>query len=189
MDMRFSVLSLVTLSLLAGCMEPGSDPAPSSSYPALQDNEVRGLTDEEIAGLRSGSGMGYALPAELNGYPGPKHVLEFAAELGLNASQREETTALRADMLEAATSTGEALIHAYAALDQDFRSQSIDEETLRAHTTTIGRLEGELRAIHMEAHLAMMTILTHDQVLRYSELRGYEAAAHGEHDHDDMSDA
>ena len=32
--------------------------------------------------------MGLALAGELNGYPGPKHVLELAAELDLSEDQR-----------------------------------------------------------------------------------------------------
>ena len=144
---------------------------------------MRGLTPEQIAGLRAGDGMGYALPAELNGYPGPKHVLELADELDLNASQKERTSHLRSGMLEEAMSTGEALIAAYEALDEEFRSNEIDEEQLRIHTETIGRLEGELRAIHMSAHLEMMTVLTHAQIAEYSQLRGYGEAAHTSHGH------
>lgn len=38
--------------------------------------------------------MGLALPAELNGYPGPLHTLEHADELGLTFEQRARTKAL-----------------------------------------------------------------------------------------------
>jgi hypothetical protein len=37
--------------------------------------------------LLSGQGSGFAKPAELNGYPGPAHVLELAGPLGLDAPQ------------------------------------------------------------------------------------------------------
>lgn len=181
---RFSiVLCLVTSIALSGCVDRANDEHPSSSYPGLQESEVRGLTPEEIAGLRNGDGMGYALPAELNGYPGPKHVLELADELELNESQRRSTTEIRAGMLEAAKRTGTDLVEAYEALDAEFRSQNIDAERLRNHTARIGSLDGELRSIHMEAHLAMMRVLTHMQILEYSELRGYRSGGHGQHDH------
>jgi hypothetical protein len=54
-------------------------PTPSP-YAGQQGSSVRGLTDEEIADLRTGSGMGLARPAELNSYPGPRHVLDLADE-------------------------------------------------------------------------------------------------------------
>ncbi len=183
MRTRTAVLVLVMLSGLAGCFDRVNEEHPSASYPQLQESEVRGLTPEQIEGLRNGDGMGYALPAELNGYPGPKHVLESADDLGLNESQREATAKIRAEMLEKAKATGAALVSAYESLDQEFRSQDIDADRLRNHTEQIGTLEGELRAIHMQAHLEMMTVLTHAQILQYSELRGYQSGGHADHAH------
>lgn len=178
-----AVLFLVLLSVMAGCFDRATDEHPSSSYPQLQESEVRGLSLEQIEGLRNGDGMGYALPAELNGYPGPKHVLELADELELNGSQRQATAEIRAQMLERAKATGVELVSAYESLDQEFRSQGIDAERLRNHTERIGSLEGALRSIHMEAHLAMMTVLTHAQILEYADLRGYGSGGHSEHAH------
>lgn len=183
MRARLAVPLLVILVLSAGCFDRANEEQASSSYPQLQESEVRGLTPQQIAGLRSGDGMGYALPAELNGYPGPKHVLELADDLELNASQRQATSAIRATMLGEAKATGAKLIDAYEALDAEFRSKEIDAERLRVHTDEIGALEGSLRAIHMEAHLAMMGVLTHAQILEYSELRGYESGGHDAHAH------
>jgi hypothetical protein len=37
--------------------------------------------------------MGLALPAELNGYPGPIHVLELSDKLGLSAEQKSRIEA------------------------------------------------------------------------------------------------
>jgi hypothetical protein len=45
------------------------------------------LSDEQIADLRAGRGMALALTAELNGYPGPLHVLDLADQLALTATQ------------------------------------------------------------------------------------------------------
>ena len=39
------------------------------------------------ADLRAGRGMGLALAAELNGYPGPSHLLELSDRLGLTSDQ------------------------------------------------------------------------------------------------------
>lgn len=178
-----AVLVIVMLIVLAGCFDRANEELPRGSYPELQESEVRGLTPEQIEGLRNGDGMGYALPAELNGYPGPKHVLEFADDLGLNESQREATEQIRADMLGKAKTTGAELVSAYESLDQEFRSQGIDADRLRNLTAEIGTLEGGLRAIHMEAHLHMMTVLTHAQILQYSQLRGYQSDGHSDHGH------
>ena len=41
-----------------------------------------------VADLKAGRGMGLALAAELNGYPGPSHVLELADKLKLSAEDK-----------------------------------------------------------------------------------------------------
>ena len=46
-----------------------------SPYAGMQARPVKALSDQQIADLKAGRGMGLALPAELNGYPGPSHVL------------------------------------------------------------------------------------------------------------------
>ena len=46
------------------------------------------LSDEDVQGFLDGRGMGLAKSAELNGHPGPMHVLELAEELKLTAEQR-----------------------------------------------------------------------------------------------------
>ena len=51
---------------------------------------MKSLSDQQLSDLRAGRGMGMALPAELNGYPGPVHVLELADALGLTPEQREK---------------------------------------------------------------------------------------------------
>ena len=48
------------------------------------------LSPEDIQGLLEGRGMGLAKAAELNSYPGPKHVLEMADALELTPEQRAE---------------------------------------------------------------------------------------------------
>ncbi len=48
---------------------------------------IRSLTPEEIRQIEQGEGAGFAKPAELNGLPGPRHVLDLAHELDLSADQ------------------------------------------------------------------------------------------------------
>src|SRR5258708_7085156 len=57
-------------------------------YAGLEGRSIKALSEQQIADLQAGRGMGLALAAELNGYPGPMHVLEFADSLGLSDQQR-----------------------------------------------------------------------------------------------------
>ena len=52
-------------------------------YAGFNMRPIKALSDQQIADLRAGRGMGLALAAELNGYPGPSHVLELAKSLAL----------------------------------------------------------------------------------------------------------
>ena len=47
------------------------------------------------------------------------------------------------------------------------------EEALSAAVAKIARLQGELRTIHLRAHLATRDTLTRHQILEYDRLRGY----------------
>ena len=53
---------------------------PETPYAGQQTRTIKALSDDEIAALRNGEGMGMAKAAELNGYPGPIHVLSLAAQ-------------------------------------------------------------------------------------------------------------
>ena len=70
-----------------------------SPYVELRAREIKALSPQEIEDLRSGSGMGLALPAELNGFPGPRHVLELADEIELDADQRARIQAVGPEQL------------------------------------------------------------------------------------------
>lgn len=54
--------------------------------------------------------MGLALAAELNGYPGPSHVLELADELDLSSDQRGQVQRLFDSMKAEAVPLGSKLI-------------------------------------------------------------------------------
>jgi hypothetical protein len=60
---------------------------PPSPYSGMETRSVKALS-EQIADLEAGRWMGLALAAELNGYPGPTHVLELAEALTLTSKQR-----------------------------------------------------------------------------------------------------
>ncbi len=147
-------------------------------YAEHEARQIGSMSDERIAGLRSGAGLGYAQAAELNGWPGPLHVLQIADELGLDASTRAKIEAIYADMRANAIRLGEALISAETRLDALFDGQPSAEKVSEA-AQEIGRIEAELRALHLYAHLATTPLLTHHQRMIYARARGYR----GGHDH------
>ncbi|NOG73630.1 Spy/CpxP family protein refolding chaperone [Roseicella sp. DB1501] len=146
-------------------------------YAGLQVRPVKSLSDQQLSDLRAGRGMGMALPAELNGYPGPVHVLELADALGLTPEQRDRVRALREAMTAEAVPLGKRLIVEEAALDRGFAARTVTPTSLEAATSAIGQTQARLRAAHLRYHLAMMDLLTPEQVRRYGELRGYGSAA------------
>jgi Spy/CpxP family protein refolding chaperone len=137
-------------------------------YAGLQQRAVKALSDEQIADLRAGRGMGLALAAELNGYPGPLHVLELADRLALSVEQRRHVERLYAAMKAEAIPIGDRLIAHEMALDRQFADRKII-----ALTAQIGETQGELRATHLKYHLFTAELLTPEQAHRYAELRGY----------------
>lgn len=153
----------------------------SSPYAGEESREIKALSKSEIDGLLAGKGMGYGKAAELNGYPGPAHVLELGDELSLTASQRQETEIVFAQMETAAKALGADLVAAERALDQAFRSKKIDESSLSELVKNIGDAESRLRVVHLRAHLQQTEILNDQQISKYMALRGYSRAGHGNH--------
>ena len=171
------VLFTAVLILAAGTSFAQS-PQP---YAGMQTRPPKALSSEELADLRKGRGMGLALAGELNGYPGPRHVLELAKELNLTDAQRARTQQLFDSMKAEAVPLGQQLIAAETELDRQFSGRTITGANLAAATATIGATQGELRAAHLKYHLVMMDVLTPEQIRRYGELRGYGDAVPAGH--------
>jgi hypothetical protein len=150
-------------------------------YAGMQTRSVKSLSDEQIADLRAGRGMGLALTAELNGYPGPSHVLEHADALNLTAEQRAGVTRLFETMKAEAIPIGLQLLAQEADLDRQFADRTITTERLAAAIAAIGEVQSRLRATHLKFHLLTPAILTASQMRRYAELRGYAGGGHGHH--------
>ena len=170
-------LSLALLAAFAGmtaavAQHAGQHP-PATPYAGLHKRAVKALSDEQIGDLRAGRGMGLALPAELNGYPGPVHVLELGEGIGLSAEQRARVEALHAAMRAEAIPLGERLIAQETDLDRLFAEKRITPANLEAATQAIGATQAALRAAHLRYHLSTLDVLTPRQVHRYRELRGY----------------
>lgn len=176
--MTRTIIVFSAVLILAAGTSLAQSPQP---YAGIQNRPVKALSDEQLDDLKAGRGMGLALAGELNGYPGPKHVLELTRELNLSDAQRVRTQQLFDDMKTEAIPLGEQLIAAEIDLDRQFSSRTITPTSLAAATATIGATQGTLRATHLKYHLAMVNVLTPEQIARYGELRGYGAAAPSGH--------
>ena len=152
-------------------------------YAGQQSRPIKALSDDDIAALQNGEGMGMAKAAELNGYPGPKHVLDLARQLQLTDGQWRGVQAIFDRMSAAAKPLGGELIAQEQALDQLFAKGDITPDRLAAATAAIAELQGRLRAVHLSAHVETRALLNPDQIARYEQLRGYGALPAPEHHH------
>ena len=152
-------------------------------YSGMQTRPIKALSEQQIADLGAGRGMGLALAAELNGYPGPSHVLELADKLELSAEQRASMQRLFDSMKAEAMPLGARLIEQEAELDKQFAARTVTPESLRASTAAVAATQGILRETHLKYHLSTGSMLTPSQMTKYAELRGYGADGHKQHRH------
>ncbi|MEM6663914.1 MAG: hypothetical protein AAF666_17265 [Pseudomonadota bacterium] len=142
-------------------------------YAGFEKREVKSLSDQDIAELRRGGGWGLALPAELNGLPGPAHLLELQEELALSTDQVAEITGLFEEMLTEAIAAGEEFITAESAVSAAFEDTELSEDELAIVLAKAAEARAALRMVHLSRHLATPALLSDEQVRRYSVLRGY----------------
>ena len=163
-------LALVALSAFLASPLLSQEARP---YAGEEKRDIKALSPEEIESYRTGAGMGFAKAAELNHYPGPKHVLDLGNEVGLSPSQKKEAQRIYDAMHTQTVGLGERLVVSERDLDGLFAAQRIDEASLARSVREIARLQGEIRLEHLKAHLAMKALLTPAQVAKYDALRGY----------------
>ena len=144
-----------------------------SPYAGQQHRAIKALTPDRIAALLAGEGMGLARAAELNGLPGPRHVLDLAERLALTADQERRVRDAFGRMRDRAVRLGRRIVEVERRLDGRLAGGSADAAAVDALIMEIARLEGMLRSTHIRAHLTTAGVLTPDQIERYDELRGY----------------
>ena len=129
--------------------------------------------------------MGLARAAELNGYPGPRHVLDAAqaGRLHLSADQAQRVRLLFDGMAHEAQRLGGLILREEQGLENEFQAGRIGEADLKTRVDRIATLQGQLRAVHLRAHLGTRSVLSEDQIQHYNELRGYTGAAPHEPQH------
>jgi Spy/CpxP family protein refolding chaperone len=139
----------------------------------LQGRDIKALSLEEVEGLLAGDGMGFALPAELNGYPGPRHVLDMAPMLGLTSDKRAAIQDVFDAMQGRARELGAAVVQGERELDRAFAEGTITSEELSRRLQALAGDRAALRQAHLEAHLQLQPILTPEQREAYRTARGY----------------
>lgn len=164
-------LAFLTASLALSL--PATAEEAHQPYKGFEARDITSLSEQDIRDLRAGSGWGLALPAELNGFPGPAHVLELSEELGLSQDQKQRMTMIYEDMRTDAMAKGEALIEAERALDAGFKSGGLDADQLKRLIDAAEAARSDLRFVHLSRHLMTLDILKADQVEAYAVLRGY----------------
>lgn len=144
-----------------------------SPYVGQETREIKALSQHEIDGYLNGRGMGYAKTAELNSFPGTRHVLDLAEELALTEKQTVQTQAIYKFMKTEAVALGKQLVEQEGELDQRFADRSIDAASIKALSLEIGALQAELRFVHLKAHIEQRSLLTKNQTHRYDRLRDF----------------
>lgn len=160
-------------ALAAALILTASAASAQTPYAGMQTRPIKALSQQQVGDLQAGRGMGLALAAELNGYPGPSHVLELADKLGLSADQRASVQQLFDAMKREALPVGAQLLAQETELDRQFAARIVTPESLKAVTAAIATTQGALRETHLKYHLSTVAVLTESQRQRYSQLRGY----------------
>jgi hypothetical protein len=153
-----------------------------SPYAGQELRYIKSLSDKDIQSLQNGTGEafgGMAKPAELNGYPGPRHVLDMTSELQLTDGQRMEIERIYQNMSSNAKDIGAAIIAIEQDMDRGFANKTITEENLKLMLDKSADLFGQLRFVHLSAHLDTVQMLTIEQVQMYNMMRGYDSGSAG----------
>jgi hypothetical protein len=176
--MTGALLALAGLLPPAGRAQPGGPtPAPGILAPHHETSgpEIPGLGADEVAELLEGRGMGQARVADVQGYPGPRHVLDAwgAGALPLSAGQATRIQEIARTMASEARRVGRLVLDTERELALAFRGGGIDAVSLRPRVERIAALRGELRTVHLRAHIETRAVLDPAQIARYTELRGH----------------
>ena len=145
----------------------------SSKYAGQESRATKSLSPDDISELKRGGGWGLAKAAELNGVPGPAHLLELKDEIPLNAAQVLKIQKIHEQMKTQAIRQGERLIALEQELEKHFQNRTITDDILRSSLEAIAEVQKNLRYTHLATHLKTPKILSEEQISKYNALRGY----------------
>ena len=173
--MRLSAfLIAAAMSAHPALAEDGRDKhAHASPYAGEQARDIKALSQQDVEEILRGGGWGLAKAAELNGMPGPTHVLDMAADLNLSPGQTVEITRVRDEMRANAVRLGQRFVVREAELEARFRKGDVALDELDRMVREIESTRARLRVAHLTAHVEVSRILTKEQVEQYVKLRGY----------------
>ena len=166
----FLILILMPLSALSA-----ADHLHKSKYVGQEKRDIKSLSEADIEELRNGKGWGLAKAAELNGVPGPVHLLEMKGEIDLSTKQVRAIEDLYKKMKQEAIPLGLELIELERELNNHFANRTITYELLGVLLERVAQVQKKLRYVHLSTHLETPNILTPEQIALYNKLRGYSS--------------
>ncbi len=168
------IMLFISLALPLIVHAEGNSNHSVSKYAGQEQQKIKSLTPSDIEELQRGGGWGLARAAELNGVPGPAHLLELKDKIPLTVDQIEQITEIYSTMQTDAIEQGLKLIELEQGLEVHFQDRSINEVILQDYLAKIAHTRMTLRYIHLATHLLTPEILTETQITTYNQLRGYD---------------
>ena len=168
-------VQVLVLILIATFAFSAPDHTHKSKYAGEEKREIKSLSATDIEELQNGKGWGLAKAAELNGVPGPVHLLEMKEEIDLSAEQIQAIEDIYRKMKQEAVPLGLELIELEIELNNHFANRTITNELLRQILQKITQVHRQLRYVHLSTHLKTPDILKSEQITLYNKLRGYSS--------------
>ena len=169
------IVQVLVLILIATFAFSAADHTHKSKYAGEEKREIKSLSATDIEELQNGKGWGLAKAAELNGVPGPVHLLEMKEEIDLSAEQIQAIEDIYRKMKQEAVPLGLELIELERELNNHFANRTITNELLRQILQKIAQVHRQLRYVHLSTHLKTPDILKSEQITLYNKLRGYSS--------------
>ena len=167
-----SKLSLVLLFIFVTSMSVFAETY-TSKYVGEEYRKIKSLSPDDVEELKKGSGWGLAKAAELNGLPGPAHILEMEDKIYLTDKQKKKIQKIYNEMKGEAIALGKQLIRLEMGLNRGFSNRNINQELLENYVREIEKVRAKLRIVHLSTHMQTPNILTNKQIILYNKLRGY----------------
>ena len=174
MSIKATILFLILMMIPSSTFSAAS-PSYKSKYAGEEKREIKSLSEADIEELKNGEGWGLAKAAELNGVPGPAHLLEMKDGINLSTEQVRVIEDLYQKMKQAAIPLGLELIGLERELKNHFADRTITDELLDELLDKIAQVRKKLRYVHLSTHLKTPNILTTEQIALYNQLRGYSS--------------
>lgn len=175
MQTVFTFITALGLSLVMSFQMTAAETSVdhTSKYAGQEKRMIKSLSADDIAELQKGAGWGLAKAAELNGLPGPAHLLELKNELGLTVAQIGRLQTIYDQMKTEAIGLGNRLIAQELELEKRFQTDIPNAKQLKSMLDALGDTRSRLRFVHLATHLKTPDILTDVQIASYNQLRGY----------------